>query len=329
MPQAGLADYVQALDKIGLLTSIGEENRVDELPRPMEANSHAAIWVEHVTDCASGFIANDHGVKKPSLEERKELGTFLSSRRGRLQPSELGLPAGQRRTPGLRREEVALLAGVSVSWYTWLEQGRDIGVSAAVLNRLSTVLRLDRAESLHLFALSSHQLPVAQTGGEPSDRLVYLVREIDPVPAYIRNSRFDILAWNPAVADLFVDYGALEPHERNTLRMMFLYRPYRSLLRDWEQAARATMRVFHATRAKASDKAPFDRLVEEVCAESEEFRAWWPKVDVQGFDEARERLRHPTQGLLDLTYVSLSPEDRPDLSLVIYIARPGACDRES
>ena len=139
----------------------------------------------------------------------------------------------------------------------------------------------------------------------------------------------DILAWNPTVADLFVDYGALEPHERNTLRMMFLYRPYRSLLRDWEQAARATMRVFHATRATASDKAPFDRLVEEVCAESEEFRAWWPKVDVQGFDQARERLRHPTHGLLDLTYVSLSPEGRPDLSLVIYIARPGTCDQKS
>ena len=268
-------------------------------------------------------------MRKPSLDERKELGTFLSSRRGRLQPSELGLSTGQRRTPGLRREEVALLAGVSVSWYTWLEQGRDIGVSAEVLKRLSSVLRLDRAESLHLFALSSRQPPVIATGEEPSDGLVYLVQAIDPVPAYIRNGGLDILAWNPAVADLFVDYGRLEPHERNTLRLIFLYPPYRSLMRDWEQLARGMIRVFRAARAKASNKTPFDRLVEEIRAGSEEFRTWWPEVDVQGFDEGGKRLRHPTHGLLDLTYVALTPEGRPDLSLVTYIPRPGTCDRES
>ncbi len=268
-------------------------------------------------------------MKKPSLEERKELGVFLSSRRGRLQPGDLGLPAGQRRTPGLRREEVALLAGVSVSWYTWLEQGRDIGVSAEVLKRLSIVLRLDPAESLHLLALSSRQPPVVTISGGLSDALVSLVQAIDPVPAYVRNSRLDILAWNPAVADLFVDYGELAPHERNTLRLMFLYSPYRSLMRDWEQQARATIRVFRAARARVSDKTPFDRLVEELCTESAAFRAWWPAVDVQGFDEGLKRLRHPRHGLLDLTYMALTPEGRPDLSLVTYIPRPTARDEES
>ena len=268
-------------------------------------------------------------MKKPSLEDRKELGTFLSSRRARLQPGEMGLPTGQRRTPGLRREEVALLAGVSISWYTWLEQGRDIGASAAVLERLSSVLRLDRAEAVHLFALSSRQSPVAATCDELSDGLVHLVQAIDPVPAYVRNSRLDILAWNPAVADLFVDYGGLEPYERNTLRLLFLYLPYRSLMRDWEQLARGTIRVFRAARAKASDKAPFDRLTEEIGAGSEEFRTWWQEADVQGFDEGGKRLRHPTHSLLDLTYVALTPEGRPDLSLVTYFPRPGACDRES
>ena len=268
-------------------------------------------------------------MKKPSLEERKELGAFLSSRRARLRPGELGLPTEQRRTPGLRREEVALLAGVSVSWYTWLEQGRDIGVSADVLKRLSTVLRLDRTESLHLLALSSRQPLVIATGEQLSDGLVYLVQAVDSVPAYIRNIRLDILAWNPAAADLFVDYGGLEPHERNTLRLMFLYPPYRSLMRDWEQLAHATIRVFRAARAKAADKMPFDRLVEEICAGSEAFRAWWPEADVQGFEEGSKRLRHPTRGLLDLTYVALTPEGRPDLSFVTYIPRPGSCDYES
>ena len=266
---------------------------------------------------------------KSSAEERKELGSFLSSRRARMRPEELGMPAGPRRTPGLRREEVALLAGVSVSWYTWLEQGRDIGASADVLLRLSTVLRLDRAESLHLFALAARQPPLVATGGEPSDGLVYLVQAVDPVPAYIRNSRLDILAWNPAVADLFVDYGGLKPHERNTLRLLFLYPPYRSLMRDWEQLARGTIRVFRAARGKAPNKAPFDELVQELCAESAEFRVWWREGDVQGFDEGGKRLRHPTHGLLDLTYVALTPEGRPDLSFVTYIPRPGASDPES
>ena len=266
---------------------------------------------------------------KSSSETRKELSTFLSSRRARLQPEDLGIQTGRRRTPGLRREEVALLAGVSVSWYTWLEQGRDIGVSAEALLRLSTVLRLDRAESLHLFALASRQPPPAATFGDPSDGLVYLVQAVNPVPAYIRNGRLDILAWNPAIADLFVDYGELELHERNTLRLLFLYPPYRSLMRDWEQLARGTIRVFRAARGKAADKAPFDTLVQEIWAESSEFRAWWQEGDVQGFDEGGKRLRHPTHGLLDLTYVALIPEGRPDLSFVTYISRPGADDPES
>ena len=268
-------------------------------------------------------------MRTPSPEDRKELGAFLSSRRGRLQPGDLGLPTGQRRTPGLRREEVASLAGVSVSWYTWLEQGRDIGVSAEMLKRLSIVLRLDPAESLHLLALSSRQPLVVTIPGALSDALVYLVQAIDPVPAYVRNNRLDILAWNPAVGDLFVDYGKLEPHERNTLRLMFLYPPYRSLMRDWEQQARATISVFRAARAKVSDKAPFDRLVEELCLASAEFRTWWPAVDVQGFDEGLKRLRHPRHGLLDLTYMALTPEGRPDLSFVTYIPRPAAQDTES
>ncbi len=264
-----------------------------------------------------------------SLEERKELGSFLSSRRARLQPGDLGLPVGQRRTPGLRREEVALLAGVSVSWYTWLEQGRAIKVSTEVLKRLSAVLRLDRAESLHLLALSARQAPIAEAPGGLSDGLAYLVQAINPVPAYVRNSRLDILAWNPAIADLFVDYRKLEPYERNTLRLLFLYPPYRSLMRDWEPLARATIRVFRAARGRASDKAPFDRLVEELRTTSREFQAWWQEGDVQGFEEGGKRLRHPTHGLLDLTFVAMTPEGRPDLSFVTYVPRPGSCDQRS
>jgi len=259
--------------------------------------------------------------KRPSAEQRREFGAFLSSRRARLQPREFGLPDGPRRTPGLRREEVAVLAGVSISWYTWLEQGRDIQPSADALARIAKVLRLDRVESAHLFALSSLDAPQIAAGGGLSDGLDRLVHAINPIPAYVRNTRLDILAWNEAIADLFVDYGSLPPHERNTLRLLFLYPPYRTRILDWEQMSRGMIATFRAARAQALDKTPFDNLVAELSDRSSEFRNWWQDTDVKGFDEGSKRMRHPNGSIIDFTYVALTPEGRPDLSLVTYIPR--------
>lgn len=260
---------------------------------------------------------------RPSPEQRRELGSFLSSRRARLQPDEYGLPKGPRRTPGLRREEVAVLAGVSVSWYTWLEQGREIRPSADALRRISAVLKLDPVESAHLFALSSRDAPAAAqaTGGRLSDGLELLVRAI-PMPAYVRNSRLDILAWNDAITDLFIDYGMLQAHERNTLRLLFLYLPYRTRILDWEQMARGMISAFRAARAQARDQTPFDSLVAELSDLSPEFRAWWQDTDVKGFDEGAKRMRLPSGGITAFTYVALTPVGRPDLSLVTYIPTP-------
>ena len=268
-------------------------------------------------------------MEKSSPEQRKALGSFLASRRARLQPSDLGMAEGRRRTPGLRREEVAVLAGVSVSWYTWLEQGRDIQASADTLRRLSSVLRLSRTESAHLFALSSREAPFSVATGELTDGLLMLLRAVDPIPAYIRNGCFDILAWNTAVAELFVDYGQLQQHERNTLRLLFLHPPYRTLIIDWEQMTRGMLSTFSAARARAQDKAPFDELIDELRGASEEFCHWWPQADVSGFGEGIKRLQHPTQGRIDLTYVALSPEGKTDLSFVTYIPRPVAYEPES
>ncbi len=259
-------------------------------------------------------------------EDRKALGAFLAARRARLRPEDFGMPLGRRRTPGLRREEVANLAGVSVSWYTWLEQSRDINVSVAALERLASALNLDRAEAVHLFALASRQPPLHPDVTAPSEGLVELVRSMQPVAAYVRNRRLDILVWNPAVADLFIDFGTLEPRERNTLRLTFLYPPYRNLLRDWEEFARGLLGIFCAARAKAPDKAPFDELIDELRGQSEEFRAWWQDGDVKSLNEGVKRLRHPRQGLIDLHYSALMPESQPDLSLVAYISRPGSGD---
>ncbi len=252
----------------------------------------------------------------------------MSSRRARLRPAEFGLPEGPRRTPGLRREEVAVLAGVSVSWYTWLEQGRDIQPSADALRRIASVLKLDPIEAAHLFALSSREVSPIATGKGVSEALELLVRSIN-VPAYIRNTRLDILAWNEAIADVFVDYGSLQPHERNTLRLLFLYEPYRTLILDWEQMSRGMISNFRAARAQAQDKAPFDSLIDELSELSPEFRAWWKDTDVKGFDEGEKRLRHPAGGHIEFTYVALTPAGRPDLSLVTYIPRHSAGDPDS
>ncbi|RKP47099.1 helix-turn-helix transcriptional regulator [Pararobbsia silviterrae] len=267
--------------------------------------------------------------RRPSPEQRRELGAFLSSQRARLVPSEFGLPEGPRRTPGLRREEVAVLSGVSVSWYTWLEQGRDIQPSADALRRIAKVLKLDRVEADHLFALSSREpLRSVAVGEAISEGLDMLVRGI-PFPAYVRNTRLDILAWNDPIADLFVDYGSLEPHERNTLRLLFVYLPYRTLILDWEQMARGMISTFRASRAQAQDKAPFDALVDELSELSPEFRAWWQDTSVKGFDEGEKRLRHPVNGAIAFHYVALTPTGRPDLSLVTYIPKPSARDSDS
>lgn len=271
---------------------------------------------------------------RPTSEQRHEFGAFLSSRRARLQPQQFGLPEGSRRTPGLRREEVAVLAGVSVSWYTWLEQGRDIQPSPDALQRISKVFKLNRVEAAHLFALSSLEPPAIATGGGVSAGLELLVRAIDPVPAYVRNSRLDILAWNDAVAGLFLDYGMLAPHERNTLRLLFLHLPYRTRILDWEQMARGMLCTFRANRAQAQAQgqdqtAPFDRLVEELSGQSPEFRDWWQGSDVKGFDEGRKRLLSASGETVEFTYVSLTPEGRPDLSLVTYIPRPAVRDSRS
>ena len=256
-----------------------------------------------------------------SESERKELGGFLKACRARVDPATLGLPAGRRRTPGLKREEVALAIGVSVSWYTWIEQGREVRASPEVLERLAQVLRLSDDERAYAFALSGYGVPLESPDESVTDGLRQLVQAMQPIPAYVRNTRFDILAWNAAIADLFVDYSQFPPNQRNTLWLMFLYAPYRERILNWEEMSRGLLAGFRAAMAQAPDKAPFLALAEDISAKSEQFRLWWPEHDVRRFDEGAKKLMHPTQGLLDLQYVALVPESRHDLSLVTYLPR--------
>ena len=216
-----------------------------------------------------------------------------------------------------------------MSWYTWIEQGRDIQVSAETLRRVAKALRLDHVETTHLLALALHVPANSVAPEQPSEGLAMLVRALDPVPAYVRNTRFDILAWNKAVTELFLDYGALQPHERNTIRLMFLYAPYRTLIKNWDSLAHGYVSTLRAARTRAINKGPFDRLVAELSEVSAEFRAWWAEVDVTAFDEGRKRLRHPVLGDVEYTYLSLTPDRQSNLSVVVYLPHEAARDLSS
>ncbi|MEW9572459.1 helix-turn-helix transcriptional regulator [Rhodanobacter sp. Si-c] len=253
--------------------------------------------------------------------QRKELGAFLMACRARVSPTGLGFSIGRRRTPGLKREEVALAADVSASWYTWIEQGRDVRASPEALERLAQVLRMSDAERAYVFALSGYPPPEDTHDESLTDGLRQFVQALDPLPAYVRNNRFDILIWNRAIAGLFVDYDSLAPHERNTLRLMFLYQPYRTLIVNWEEIARGTLAGFRAAYAQAADKRSFDALIAELTERSDAFRRWWPEHDVRRFDEGIKQLDHPVLGRVDLQYVALVPQNRHDLSLVTYLRR--------
>ncbi len=156
-----------------------------------------------------------------------------------------------------------------------------------------------------------------------------MIEAMDPIPAYVRNTRFDILAWNHSVTELFVDYGALQPHERNTIRLLFLHEPYRALIQNWEVLAPKYIASLRAARTVASDKRPFDRLVAELSEESDDFRTWWSEAEVAVFDSGLKRLRHPSLGAVEYLYVAMTPESQPNLSVVVYVPRTSAGDLSS
>ncbi|WKW52415.1 helix-turn-helix transcriptional regulator [Rhodomicrobium lacus] len=258
--------------------------------------------------------------------DRRPLGEFLQSRRARLDPSDCGFPAGRRRTPGLRREEVAQLAGVSVTWYTWLEQGREIQVSTQTLEGIARALRLDRAEREHLFLLAQGR-PPAMAEWRPREVTAALQRMLDGLaysPAYIRTKRWDIVGWNRAVALTFADYGAMAPHERNSIRLVFTHPAWRTLMVDWEADAKKALAIFRADFARAGNDPRFLELVDELDRLSPEFHQWWPRHDVRNHGEGVKAVRHPKVGLMSLEYTAFIVESDPDLRMVVYTPAPGS-----
>ncbi|CAM5677820.1 Transcriptional regulator OS=Streptomyces fumanus OX=67302 GN=GCM10018772_03190 PE=4 SV=1 [Streptomyces fumanus] len=260
-------------------------------------------------------------LKEAATGRRAELREFLMSRRARVSPAEAGLPegGGRRRTPGLRREEVAVLAGVGASWYQWLEQGRDIAVSPQVLDAVARVLRLSNAERRHLYVLAGLNPPVPEV--EPAKRHMCdgLRRLIDtwmPYPAHIMDAYYDCVMYNDAAAMVL---GMRPGTTQNCIVDFFTDPLYRSRSKSWERNARAVVAQFRAACAAAPGDDGYRQVLQRLEREAgEEFTRLWAEGDIEDAGQIRKELDHPLVGLLCVESTALKVPARPDLTIVLH-----------
>jgi transcriptional regulator with XRE-family HTH domain len=254
------------------------------------------------------------------LTHPNPLGTYLKDRRVKLDPAALGFPAGRRRTPGLRREEVAQRANISPTWYTWLEQGRGGAPSADVLDRIARALMLTDVEREHLFLLGLGRPPEVRYHGSDgvTPRLQRVLDALEPCPALIRTATWDIVAWNRAATVMLTDYAALPPDQRNVLRFIFLDPKVRAAQQNWESVARFVVGAFRVDAARAGAAAAVQPLVDELCRLSPEFAVMWNENEVRSHGEAVKHMRHPVAGPIAFEYSAFAVDGRPDLAMVVY-----------
>ncbi|NNH72076.1 helix-turn-helix domain-containing protein [Nocardia uniformis] len=259
-----------------------------------------------------------------TLDRRAELGEFLRSRRARLRPEEVGLidHGARRRVPGLRREELAMVAGVSVDHYVRLEQGRTLHFSESVLDAVARALRLNPVERDHLYRLarpwSGEESPGEQQVRPGLRRLL----EAADVPSYIVGRGTDVLAWNRSAAALITDFGALPPCERNLARMVFLDEGMRELYEDWQGKAADVVAYLRLDAARNPNDAGIAALIDELCRSSADFRDLWERHELRDKTHGRYVYLHPVVGRLDLGYETLRLPDDPDQALVAHTVEP-------
>ncbi|TYK44391.1 helix-turn-helix domain-containing protein [Actinomadura decatromicini] len=262
------------------------------------------------------------------------LGDFLRARRARVRPSDAGLPAGTglRRTPGLRREELAALSGVSIDYYIRLEQGKELNPSASVLDALATALRLGGDEHAHLYALANHAARRTSQARHTADRTVpsgtrLLLENLRPCPAYLLGPIGDILAANPEAVALYAGLDEWPEERRNTVRYVFLHPAARTLLADWDASALGCVANLRGVLADDPRSPGLADLVDELTAGSAEFAELWGRYDVRHRRSARKTFRHPVVGELTLGYEVLRLSE-PGRRVTIYQAAPGTRDHE-
>jgi transcriptional regulator with XRE-family HTH domain len=256
----------------------------------------------------------------PSERRRAELGKFLRTRRARLSPADFGMPEGsRRRTPGLRREELALVAGVGVTWYTWLEQGREINVSIQVLEALARTLGLDRAERWHMYVLAE-AVPVAVSSGRCTvpDTLAEILRALDPLPAVVTNTRFDVLAENDAFLDLFRDWHSLPCIHKNTLWCTLTEPSARDKFPQYEESVRYQAARLRAAYARHVGDPDWEEDIRRLCALSGEFAELWARHEVAEFRPCTRTFVHRDAGPLTFTTSELQVPGSPEARLSVY-----------
>jgi len=260
------------------------------------------------------------------MDAVRELATFLRTRRERLDPVRIGLPTrSHRRTGGLRREEVAELAGLSVDYVTRLEQGRGVRPSPAVVEALATTLRLSDDERAHLFDLAGHRVPARRGAADyqpdtslaPVDRIL---EALSPTPAMLLNHRFDVVGWNPECAVLLVDFGALSPGERNIPRLGFLHPYFRDFFRERELVMRQWTAFLRVVVAARPDDAELAELVRELQKQSEEFRGHWARGEVGVYRSSRRKYLHPRFGPITVDTEVLIPMRLEDHRIIAHLA---------
>ncbi|MFC5947529.1 helix-turn-helix transcriptional regulator [Pseudonocardia lutea] len=264
-------------------------------------------------------------------EWKSELGEFLQARRAAVSPASAGLPAtGRRRVPGLRREELAALIGVSTDYYVRLEQGRGGRPTESLLDSIARALQLDDTQRAHLYDLA-HPRP-RPVGRPVKERMPDLTRqflETLTVPALVMTRTMQVIGWNRLACAVFVDYGALPEAERNSAWLLFLDEETAARHRDWESSARGTVGILRKTAGEDPDNPRLAALVGELAVRSETFRRLWAEHHVFEKTTGMNLLRHPEVGDIDLSYVAWTTPGAPNQMLVTYMAEPGSSSAEA
>ena len=256
----------------------------------------------------------------------KELADFLKTRRKNISPSQLGLPEGtRRRTPGLRREEVAQLAGIGLTWYTWLEQGRPIHVSVQVLESLSKILLLDKQERIHLYLLANQPLPADIPAPQEaiSPVLQQVLDRLVLCPSLIMDQRWNVIAWNKEASLLLGDFNQMNAKERNIVWAMFINKKYKQLFVDWELHAKDLLGRFRSTCGQYIEDTWITQSIDELKMQSTEFNLWWTLHEVQSNSEIHKQLNHPTVGILDFGVSKFDVSDNSGLVLIVHTPLTG------
>ncbi|MBB6733576.1 helix-turn-helix transcriptional regulator [Cohnella zeiphila] len=255
------------------------------------------------------------------------LSAFLKNQRAKLRPADAGLPdGGRRRTPGLRREEIAQLAGVSTTWYTWLEQGRDIQVSASVLDSVASALRLTVDERKYVFSLAMDTGSGAAIAREEplqiSPSLQLILRELRSCPTIISDRRYQIVGWNEAAAQVFVDFDRVPAEERNMIRLLFTRKELRRLAVNWEHFVGGFLAIFRAYYGQYVEDEWYDRFLDEMRELHPDFGRLWEQSRVSSAPELLIEFRHSKAGKMQFHLASLQVQGESDLRCSIYTPAP-------